>query len=1166
MSSCPACGEHLVDGARFCSGCGAALHQRPDERRLVTVLMADIVGFTALAETSDPETVKNLVDRCFEALVDDITSFGGHLDKIVGDQIVAQFGAPVAHEDDAERAVRAALRMRSSLDQVAAETNHRFALRIGVNTGEVLVGAMRAGGDATVMGDVVNTASRLQTAAAPGQVLVGSATYLATKDVVRYDDIGALDVKGREELVEAWSALEAIAPPGQSRRARRAPLVGRDPEMGLLRHALHLAFSRRRAQLVVLEGDAGVGKSRLASELAAEARREHAAVVLRGQCAPYGESNPWAPIAAILRDACGLDHEGPCAPNRAQIVETVRRTIPDADAADVERITDGIVLITDGTTKAGVDPRRARDDAVRSVGAFLESLAAAQPLVILLSDIHWADGSVLSAIERILRRLRSLPFLLVTSARPDIDERWATPAGHHNSLVIHVDPLDADATAELAEHLFGDELDEGLVAFFQERSGGNPFFVEELVALVCDTGIAVATGAEGLGALPVTLHGLVAARLDALAPEQRNVLEDFAVVGASGAVATALLLSGRAVGDPLLRELQDRDLLEVDDDEFRFRSELVREVAYGTLTKGERARRHAALADHLTALADEPVGLAAHHLACAAELMDEVGYAPGVPSNVRTRAVGALQRAARLADAEENFASSGRLWERTLSLLPDTPEPDRWEALLGHARALDAARSLDDARESALIALEEATSCESAEYEARALSLLGRIAADAGDYAAAEQYYGTAVTAMRALGNSTGVADALRGLGVTRLFQGEFAEAERLSSDALASFVAAGDRRGEAWAHQTLAWIAFSGGDTEAAEVRLDRAAELFEEIGDWGGVGWALGLLAFVRFNQGDLDEAEDLAQQIVLESADTGNRWGEGMMESLLAGIAVWRGRAEESVGRFKHAVAMFTEMGDVYGRQIAVGGLVRSLSMLGRFRERDDALRDLAAVSAENPDPAMARLPDLVEGAFLVEQGEGERALDVTDAAWSARDLGSRENRVAATDWVLMRSLALVQSGRHDEALELLDAAVDAHEDHAHTALGATRVLALATAGRCDDALDDAEALNAAERPGTFMDRVTTAWGVAIAHARLGHVDAAVAAVESANDIAYSTDARVVRAVASLARSEILAAVGASGAAEAENEASLALHTLGIDATGWATVFRCARVAVA
>ncbi len=304
--NCPACGATATPGARFCATCGRALHAVDDERRVVTVLFADLVGFTSLSERLDPERVKNLVDRCFERLATDVTDFGGQVDKIVGDALIALFGAPTAHEDDAERAVRAALRMQETLRSEAAAIGQELQIRIGINTGEVLVGAMRAAGSVTAMGDVVNTASRLQTSAEPGEVLVGPATHAATQRTIAYERPGPLDAKGREEPVETWRALAPTSAPGYRARRDDVPLVGRDHELGLLRHATGTSISHQRALLVLLVGDVGMGKTRLADEVATWAQLEHDAVVREGRCLPYGEANVWWPVADALREGLGV--------------------------------------------------------------------------------------------------------------------------------------------------------------------------------------------------------------------------------------------------------------------------------------------------------------------------------------------------------------------------------------------------------------------------------------------------------------------------------------------------------------------------------------------------------------------------------------------------------------------------------------------------------------------------------------------------------------------------------------------------------------------------------------------------------------------------------------------------------------------------------------------
>src|SRR3954463_15576388 len=304
--NCPSCGSTAPEGARFCPTCGHPLVTRQDERRVATVLFADLVGFTSLSESADPEQVKNIVDRTFERLAADVVSYGGQVDKVIGDALVAIFGAPVAHEDDAERAVRAGLRMQERLEQLNRDAGLDLRMRVGINTGEVLVGAMRAGGDYTAMGDVVNTAQRLQTIAKPGQVVVGPATQLATRQVVSFAALGLVTPKGREEPVDAYVAEEALLPPGARPGRGVTPLIGREHELDLLDRAIAASVTRHRAQLLLVVAEAGMGKTRLAEEAAARAESCHDAAVFEGRCVPYGEANVWWPVAEALRSGIRL--------------------------------------------------------------------------------------------------------------------------------------------------------------------------------------------------------------------------------------------------------------------------------------------------------------------------------------------------------------------------------------------------------------------------------------------------------------------------------------------------------------------------------------------------------------------------------------------------------------------------------------------------------------------------------------------------------------------------------------------------------------------------------------------------------------------------------------------------------------------------------------------
>ncbi len=1022
--TCPACGVAAPDGARFCPECGQRLVAAPDERRLVSVLMGDLVGFTSMAETADPEQVKNIVDRCFERLVGDVTAFGGRLDKIVGDQIIAQWGAPIAHEDDAERAVRAALRMRDTLSALTKETGGAVQMRIGVNTGEVLVGALRAGGDPTVMGDVVNTASRLQTVAQPGQVLVGFTTYAATRGAIGYEALGALTVKGREEPVEAFAALVATSPPGH-RATGKTALVGRDEEMAALRNVVDGAARRGRAHLVLLYGDAGVGKSRLAAELSAYARAQYGARILAGPCVPYGDSNVFAPLAEALRHACGLDGNANGTGGRVRVTDAVVRTLAlPVESPETERLVDGLLYVMEGVARRDVDPGRARDDAMRAAITFLEGCAEEAPIVLTLSDLHWAADPVLEFVDRLLARLRGHPLVVVGTARPGFEARWSPAPGRHNVLVTNLDPLDAGATRELIDALFCGGVTDEMAAFLLERSGGNPFFVEELAALVRDSseqgGALPDLDNDALHSLPATLHGLIAARLDALDQSERSLLEDCAIVGGTGAITSALALVANDEGEALLGRLAERDLIVLENDEFRFKSEVIRDVAYRRLTKAERARRHAALAPILATQGDIATENVANHLATAADLVQELGSVPGVAPDIVEQAIEALTVAAARAEDVESWLASGRFHERLLQLIPDVPSPRRWNALLGRARSCAHQRELDRARDDAMLVLEEAQELGDDETEAAALTVLGDVYVNAGEYDAAEATYAEAAQKWRGLGRTSGVANALRGLGFANLFRGELDEADRLIREALASFRSSNDSRGEAWALQNLAWISFSRGATGDAEARLHQSADMFAELGDWGGLGWALGLLAYVRFIQGRLDEAAELAQQIVVEGRETGNRWAVGMMNVLLANVALWTGHAAECVERGTEALELFRAMNDRWGEVQAAAPVARALGMLGRFDEYLQLLADLDAAAHTVADKGFQRIGPTVAAAVAAQMGDATRALDNIEGLVDSITLTETGN----SDRAIAFAAALIQNGRVDEALAFLE----------------------------------------------------------------------------------------------------------------------------------------------
>ncbi|MGZ4672059.1 MAG: adenylate/guanylate cyclase domain-containing protein, partial [Ilumatobacteraceae bacterium] len=491
---CPSCATEIAADARFCSSCGYSVTSRGEERRITTVLFADLVGFTTLAEHRDPEAVKRLIDSCFQLLVDDITAFGGRVDKILGDGILALFGAPVAHEDDAERAVRAAFRMQTSLDHFVETSglsgSDGIRMRVGINTGEVLVGAV-AGTEYTAMGDVVNTASRLQEAAPPGRILVGQSTYALASQAIRFEPAGQLEAKGREQCIAAWLAVEATAPPGsRSRRGRNGPLIGREPECAIGRAALDLVSTAHRSVLLAISGDNGVGKSRLADELIDYLHNTVDAGIVEGACVPYGEANVWFPIASALSRDLDLDPSLPVEDIRAVARKRAIELLANVDDAEIERMVDVFIhLLGHPSPIDRLEAPAARSAIHRAVSRVLELRTAERPIVLSINDLHWADPALIGLLEHLVTSLSRHPFALITAMRPGSDVAWPPHNERATVVSLNLQPLGQAATEELAAQLLGDQCaDPKLLTALYERSGGNPLFLHELAALAAAGG------------------------------------------------------------------------------------------------------------------------------------------------------------------------------------------------------------------------------------------------------------------------------------------------------------------------------------------------------------------------------------------------------------------------------------------------------------------------------------------------------------------------------------------------------------------------------------------------------------------------------------------------------------------------------------------------------
>jgi class 3 adenylate cyclase/predicted ATPase len=1133
----------------------------------VTVLFADLVGFTNLSESRDPEQVKNLVDSCFERLVHDIDAFGGKVDKIVGDAILALFGAPVAHEDDAERAVRAALRMQDTLTTYCTDTGAQIQLRIGVNTGEVLVGSLRAGAEYTAMGDVVNTAQRLQTAARPGSVVVGGATHAATQDVIAYRSLGAIAAKGKDEPVEAWEATATLLPPGYRPRRIQTPFVGRDLELSILNSSIDAAVTRSRAHLVLLLGEAGVGKTRLAEEVSRRACSSHRALVYEGRCVPYGEANVWWPVAEALRQACAVTPEDAATEARDLCTAAVAAALGQApDSAEVVRVVNGLIHLMGYESPLGdIDAQRAREEAHRSVLAFIEGSARNRPVVVVLSDLHWADDVVLEMIDALADRLSRSRFVLVATARHPLVDRWQLPTGRHNSVLVNLDPLDRIATGELLESLAESAIESGLREALLDRSGGNPFFLEELVALLAEAESGGRTGRDERGrllGLPDTLRGLVAARIDGLSADERHALEDAAVWGRSGPVEALERMAEQIRGQhdlgPTLTGLVDKEVLVVTPGHWSFRSDLIREVAYGTMTKADRARRHYGIAsylEHHVGEKGEPslraVDVIAHHYAAAAGLLDDIGTVDLVPPSVTEKALDWLERAASRAEVSQMPPVADRLYGQALDLVDADDGPRRARLLIGRARAAAALRRLDDAQ--AMVeeagAIAERHGDDGAVAQARLT--LGEIQQKAGALEDAVATLDDAIGRFDALDDRAGKAEALRQRGMTELFRGANDAAETSISEARELFDVLHDRRGKAWALQNLAWISYVEGRADEAEGRLALSADLFRELGDGGGLAWANGLMGFVRYHQGRYDEADALAAEVLADARERGDKWGQGMMHMLSAAVRLWSGHAESAIDAADESLATFRSIGDRWGESQGAAMLGRSLVMSGRV---DEGLQVLHRGIEQFDSPTGFDEQTLTIGSMLLltalQIGDVDRARDVMTALPAGTDpgLGSVEIGVG-------RALVEVQSGEGERALTMIELIVEGEGKRSGFAHSAWALI-LAAAGRGSEVATVVERLEALPAT-TYLDRAVGRIAVELVRAATGDEGA----VDGFTDVVAAideTEDRCAQAVVRLAEALALDALELPTADWALEEAERRLDELEITASGWRTAF--------
>ena len=999
MAVCANCGAALTATARFCPSCGTAAASatppgRPtaadhrESRRTVSILFADVVGSTELAEALDPETVRRHMRAWFSTAQQTIERHGGTVEKFIGDAVMAVFGVPIIHEDDALRAARVAVELRDA-------DHGPLTMRIGVTTGEVVAGDPGTG-QTFVTGDPVNTAARLQAAAAPGTVVIDQATQRRISAAATSEPLPPMVVKGKREPVAAYR-LEAVDPEGQA-IARRldGPMVGRSPELSRLREALESVQNSSSTQVVTVVGQPGIGKSRLVHEFLAGARRE--ATVLRSRCLPYGEGITYLPVAELIREAAGVTRDD--GPDRA--VERVSRLAKGIDRAPL--IAAQLLALVGLGDEVGA-PR----EAAWAMRRMLERLAEARTVVVVVDDIQWAESSALELLEHVADRARTSPILLVCMARPELDEVHPTwMRDRDGASTVRLQPLSTDEGAQLVDALLGGlPLALGARERIAIAADGNPLFIEQLLAMLQDDGLLVREAGQWVARgdltefdIPPSIAALLAARIDRLPSAERVTLERASVVGKSFSMRAVTDLAsepGPGTVASHLEALAGKELVVPDaspmtgDAAFRFRHLLVRDAAYAGISKAERARLHERFADRLeerdATHGSEIQLVLGYHLEQAHRYRVELGDEGAEVSQLARRAVAYLAPAGEAAYDRGDIRAAVPLLHRSVDLAePD--EPRRGRSLYVLARALRAAgehaesiRAIELAREAqrrhrdpgldyririfqavaardrggahaselwalAQEALDDAERRGDGSDMLNALHYLGEATLELEGLVAEEPIHLRIVALARELGFD-GRADRALGIIANRLWAGPTPVAEAL--DRLSWML--GEIREDVMAR---ALVHLSIGACQAMDDRIDEARlslETARQIGE--DVGEVLPLLAhdwpafvsFVERKAGDPSRAEPIARWSCKELARVDDPYHLSGMLMELASLLMAQGRSGEVPELIERARAV-TSPSDPVAQLYLDVALAELLILEGRSAEAIELARTAVA----------------------------------------------------------------------------------------------------------------------------------------------------------------------------------------------------------------------------
>jgi class 3 adenylate cyclase/tetratricopeptide (TPR) repeat protein len=1039
MTPCPNCGQPTPDDARFCANCGHALVTRvgAEERRHVTALFADLVASTSLSDQLDPEVVRGVVSQFFERSIAEIRRFGGSAEQFRGDAIMALFGLQQAHEDDPERAVRAAFAVRDGLAALAPEAAQRHGialqLRIGIEAGEVVVGDP-FGGSTMATGDVLNLAARLEEHAAPGEIVVGPAVHAATERDIAYEPAGTWEIRGKAAPVSTWRAVAHTAVPGGLRGlpGRSAPLTGREEELTILRDTARRASNDRKALLFTILGQPGVGKSRLARELGIELEPAGWRV-LYGRCLPYGEGITYWPLGEVIRDLAEITPEM----NSAVAQQRLAAVSPDRDTA--ERLAFAIGL----RAEAPVSGESLDREIAYAVRRLVESPATDRPILLVVEDIHWAEPPLLDLLEYLATWTRDRCLLIVALARPDlIDRRPGWGSGRMEASRLQLEALSREEATSLVHALLAaDGLPEDLRDRILDRAEGNPLFVEETIRMLIDQGAVVERDGAWVAAnelveveVPETIEALVRARIDALPRDDRSILQCAAVIGRTfRRSALAALVDGPV--DTFLDEAILRDLVSEEpaaDPSYRFKHLVIRDVAYGSLPKARRAALHRRTVEWLIEWAadrrDEFVEIEAQHLEQAVKLLNELeGQADGA---LVDQAVAALRRSTEKAGARDDLRAVISFANRALALHPRSTE-ERLELQTMLLEAMFESGDFAHGRDLGAAVAEQAGAIGRRDLRGRALLRAGLDTAVGPGRGGQDRQAGVAILLdareeLRAAGDQAHEADVMYYLGFGGLLDGNLPAALSAWQDAAALAHQAGDAGREVRAQQRVIHTLFDAGRRDEAEQLLRQAVERAPEL--------SIATRAQVWKSQGqyltrygiDVEEGRALLQRAL----EVGEQFGDfDLRAGSLAGLAeidVITGAAADALRWSQAHLDLVTALGHDWMLAAAEHWMAQSLLAAGDASAAEAHARR-ATTLATGDDPSVAANAQLDLARVYDALGRAGDASEVFDGA--TETFASLPFKVDVASFDLARGAFHIANGRADEG--------EAHVARARTA---------------------------------------------------------------------------------------------------------------------------------